>query len=447
MQLASTEDASIGAENQLLRDFHQQLNAGSSRPRVAMISTHGYVAAEPCMGAADTGGQVAYVLELSKKLALLGYEADIWTRCFEDQPEIEPVADHVRIIRARCGGANFIPKEYLYEHLPQWNKNALALIRKHGLRYSLINSHYWDAGIAGQALADELGVPHIHTPHSIGLWKKRRMETDFPGGQEHLEAKYNFTQRIRHESQIYDRADVVIATTPQQLDVLTREHQAPPAKCRTIPPGYEESRFYPIGEASREAIRKRLGFEGPVVMAIGRIARNKGYDLLIEAFSLVAQRDPKATLFLAIGGTVRTPGENELLAELKSLAKNLQLENRVRFSGFIPDAEMADYYHAADVFVLSSRYEPFGMTAIEAMACGTPTVITVHGGLYGALTFGQHTLYADPFDKEDLGIMILKVLKHARLRRRLSLKGAEKARGLFTWTGVARKLVCQVETV
>src|SRR4051794_33459738 len=139
------------------------------RPRIAMISTHGYVAAEPPLGAADTGGQVVYVLELSKKLAQLGFEVDIWTRRFEDQPEIEPVAEQVRIIRVPCGGKLFIPKEYLSQKLGQWSENALRVIENNELKYRFINSHYWDAGVAAQKMTDALDVPHVHTPHSLGL--------------------------------------------------------------------------------------------------------------------------------------------------------------------------------------------------------------------------------------------------------------------------------------
>jgi mannosylfructose-phosphate synthase len=197
--------------------------------------------------------------------------------------------------------------------------------------------------------------------------------------------------------------------------------------------------------ASRNALRQRLGYSGKAVLAIGRLARNKGYDLLIDAFAVVATRIPDATLHLAVGGTALNANEQKILDELQAQAGALGLTERVKFSGFVADADLADHYRAADAFVLSSRYEPFGMTAIEAMACGTPTVITIHGGLFRAVTFGRHALYADPFDKEDLGISIVKILRHPRLSHRLGRMGAHKARSLFTWTGIAQQLTSLVE--
>ncbi|MEI9998252.1 MAG: glycosyltransferase [Verrucomicrobiota bacterium] len=415
------------------------------KPRIAMISTHGYVAAKPPLGAADTGGQVVYVLELSRKLAQLGYDVDIWTRRFEQQPAGEPVTPGVRIIRMECGGEKFIPKEYLHRSIPEWCENALRYIDEKALRYVFINSHYWDAGLAGQHLSDVLDVPHLHTPHSLGLWKQRQMETDFPEDEARLEKEFNFQERIRAERLLYSECDMVIATTPIQMDMLTEEYEVPEAKSWMIPPGYDDARFYPVSEATERSIRQRLHFKGRVVLALGRLATNKGYDLLIQSFQLVASRVPEATLVLAIGGTHLDAREEKLLAELKALARDLGLQDRVRFTGFVPDAELADYYRAADIFVLSSRYEPFGMTAIEAMACGTPTVITTHGGLFRVVTFGRHALFADPFDKEDLGITTCKPLRHPKLYYRLGRMGAHKARSLFTWTGIAQQLVALVE--
>ena len=421
------------------------LCADSVRPRIAMVSTHGYVAAQPPLGATDTGGQVVYVLELSKKLTQLGYEVDIWTRQFEDQPALEPVAEQVRIIRMPCGGREFIPKEYLSQNLQQWGENALRFIQLHGLTYEFINSHYWDAGVAGQHLSKAIGVPHVHTPHSLGIWKKRQMENDFPGDVAKFEQQYNFKKRIRHERRLYADADLLVATTPPQLNLLTQEYEVPATNCRMIPPGYDDNRFFPVSEGSRNAIRQRLGLSGWVVMALGRLARNKGYDLLIQGFAVLASRVPEAVLHLAVGGTHLTKLENDILGELKALVSQLNLQDRVRFDNFIPDDQLADYYRAADLFVLSSRYEPFGMTAIEAMASGTPTVVTVHGGLYRTLVFGRHALFADPLDKEDLGITMLKVFRHPQLRNRMSRMGTLKARSLFTWTGIAQQLIAAVE--
>ena len=422
-----------------------ELNLESTLPRIGMVSTHGYVAAEPPLGAADTGGQVVYVIELAKKLAQLGYEVDIWTRRFEDQPEIDVINEHVRVIRVPCGGREFRDKEYLVRFLGEWAENALRFIAKHQLKYQFFDSHYWDAGYATQRLSEALDVPHIHTPHSLGFWKKQLMETDFPADAANFEKKYNFGQRINEETLLYRRCDHIIATTPDQLDMIVKDYGVTEAHVSMIPPGYDDNRFYPVSAASRNAVRQRLGFEGKVVLALGRLARNKGYDLLIDAFSLVATRIPDAMLHLAVGGTTLNPGEQKIFDELKAQAAALGLTERIKFSGFVADADLPDYYRAADVFVLCSRYEPFGMTAIEAMACGTPTVITTHGGLFRAITFGRHALYADTFDKEDLGLTIVKILRHPLLGARLARMGAHKARSLFTWTGIAQQLISLIE--
>lgn len=415
------------------------------KPRIAMISTHGYVAAEPPLGAPDTGGQVVFVVELSKKLAQLGFRVDIWTRRFEKQHQIEHVADDVRIIRMPCGGSDFIPKEVLYKKLPEWGEHALRYIEKNGLHYEFINSHYWDAGLAGQHLSEVLQIPHIHTPHSLGSWKKRQMEEDSGESPEELEKRFNFSRRIHHENILYAECQMVIATSPPQSDFLNSDYDVEPERLRMIPPGYDDNRFFPVSEPSRQAARERLGFNNRTIVSLGRLARNKGFDLLVEAFSVVATRDPGARLRLAVGAESSDFGDNAIMVEIKEKIAAYDLDSRVDILPSVSDEDLPDFYRAADVFALSSRYEPFGMTAVEAMACGTPTVMTTHGGLFRAVNFGRDGLYADTMDREEFGIALLQSLKYRRLREVLHREGAHRVRSLFTWTGIAQQLLAVVE--
>lgn len=412
--------------------------------RIMMISTHGYVSAMPELGKPDTGGQVVYVLEVSKCLARLGYRVDILTRRFEYQSAVEPVAERVRILRFPCGGREFIPKERLCYEIPEWVNNVQKFIKSKKLRYAFINSHYWDAGLAGQALANHLKIPHIHTPHSLGAWKRRNME----GDPEELEKKYNFRHRIREEKIIYDECDLVIATTPQQRDILAGEdYDVPAKKIRVIPPGYDDTRFFPVSWATRQALKRELELPGRIVLALGRIAKNKGYDLLIRAMPTVFSRLEDVWLLLAIGSTEPTEQERQEVEQLKQLARELGIADRVLFRDYIPDELLADYYRAADVFALSSRYEPFGMTAVEAMACGTPTVITTEGGLWEQIEWGLEALYANPFDPEAFGHAIATILMYPRIRDQLAKYGAQKARARFTWMGIALQLLRVLESI
>lgn len=415
-----------------------------AKQRIMMISTHGYVAAEPELGKPDTGGQVVYVLELSKCLGRMGHRVDILTRQFENQPRTERVSDRVSVLRFPCGGKEFIPKETLCEHIPEWVTNVGRSVESRRLRYTFVNSHYWDAGLAGQALANRMRIPHLHTPHSIGSWKRDNMD----GDPEDLERKYNFRKRIREEKVVYDECDGLIATTPQQRDILAGpEYDAPREKIFIVPPGYDDTRFFPVSRATRLTLKEELGLEGPIVLALGRMAHNKGYDLLIRSMPVVFQRIEGARLVLAVGSTEPTEREREQIAELKELARALGVAERVVFRDYIPDEELADYYRAADVFALSSRYEPFGMTAVEAMACGTPAVITTEGGFWEQITWGLEALYANPFDPEAFGHAICAVLSHPRVMGQLAKYGSQKARARFTWTGVAQRMLVRSQSL
>jgi mannosylfructose-phosphate synthase len=403
-----------------------------------MISTHGYVSGEPELGRPDTGGQVVYVLKLSESLARLGYRVDIMTRRFEDQPAIETLHERVRIIRVPCGGPELIRKEWLCDVIPEWVAAAERFIRGKDLSYAFIDSHYWDAGLAGDELARRLGIPHVHTPHSIGSWKRDNMTGD-PG---ELDRQYNFTRRIRDERAVYQSADAIVATTPQQREILVGgEYDVPSARVVMVPPGFDDTRFFPVSSASRQALKRELGVDGPVILALGRVAANKGYDLLLRSMPTVISRVPAARLLLAIGSSEPTLGETRQIEDLRRLAAELGIAQRVIFRDYIPDEDLADTYRAADVFALSSRYEPFGMTAIEAMACGTPTVVTTEGGLWEMVAWGLEALYASPLDPEAFGHAIATVLLYPRVAGQLARFGSHRARSSFTWNGIAQQLV------
>ena len=410
----------------------------ATRQRIMMISTHGYVAAEPELGKPDTGGQVVYVLELSKCLGRMGYNVDVLTRQFEGQPAQEKVTDRVRVLRFPCGGRDFIAKETLVDHIPEWVHNVTRFIESEQLTYSFINSHYWDAGVAGQSLGRQLKIPHLHTPHSIGAWKRDNMDDS----AEDAERKYNFRQRIREEKSIYDACDALIATTPQQRDILTKsEYDAPRENIFVIPPGYDDTRFFPVSQASRLAIKEEYGHEGRIVLALGRMAHNKGYDLLIKAMPVVTQRLKDARLLLAVGSTEPSGREREQIQELKDIASRVGILDRVIFRDYIPDEELPDHYRLADAFALSSRYEPFGMTAVEAAACGTPMVITTEGGLWEHVTWGLEAIYANPYDPEAFGHALYNVLAQPKIADQLAKYGSQMARAHFTWMGIAQQIL------
>jgi mannosylfructose-phosphate synthase len=218
------------------------------------------------------------------------------------------------------------------------------------------------------------------------------------------------------------------------------------AKIRVIPPGYDDTRFFPVSLATRNALKEELELDGRVVLALGRMAKNKGYDLLLRAMPSVFQRVDNVQLLLALGSSEPSAAESDQINDLKALADELNITDRILFRDYIPDEWLADYYRAADVFALSSRYEPFGMTAVEAMACGTPTVVTTEGGLCEHITWGLDALYANPFDAEAFGHAICAALAYPRVAQQLTKFGSQTARARFTWTGIAQQLLNALET-
>ena len=407
--------------------------------RILMLSLHGYVAAEPELGMPDTGGQVVFVLEMARQFVELGHEVDIVTRRFEDQPAVDDMGPGLRVWRIPFGGSEFIRKEDMHDHVEGFVAALLAAMEREQVSYSMISSHYWDAGWAGQRLSEELGIPHFHTPHSLGEWKRREME----GDPQQIESDYRFEERIRKEFLIYRRCDHVIATSRQQVETLTDFYEVPQNHLAMIPPGIDETRYTPVTRSEAETLRDKFGVREHDVYTIGRAAANKGYDLLIQALPELKELIPDAGLQLAVGAN--NEEDRAKVERWKQMAGELGVADDITWVGYVPDEDMADRYRAAPVFALPSRYEPFGMTAVEAMACGTPCVVTIHGGLEEMFDFGAQALFADPLRSRELAVMLSMPLRYPELRERLSIAGARFARRNFGWRGIARKTLSVME--
>lgn len=407
--------------------------------RILMVSTHGYFEGEPSFGRADTGGQIVFVIELSKELARLGYKVDILTRQFEDFDQIEQLTEDVRIVRIPCGGKDFIPKEYLVEYLPVLVDGFVEYCQQNRLSYNFVDSHYWDAGFVGMKLASIFNIPHIFTPHSLGIWKEMRMkraaaEEGVEIDEVDFERRLNFKQRNTTEKEIMEGVNRVVATTPEQKKLMHEKYGIAAEKIAIITPGFFPGKYHKIDKSSLSQVIEKYELPARFIFAVGRITPYKGYDLLIKAFKYVVQEVPEVKLVLAIGS--HEPAEIEKRNELAQLAEGLGLANNTHFYGHVE--ELNAFYNAAEVLVMPSTYEPFGMVAIEAMACGTPAVVTDRGGLRDFLVDGQDALIVDPIDTQALAEAILKLLKDQRLHDEIARKGYEKANSMFTWEYIAK---------
>ncbi len=399
--------------------------------RLGMFSVHGYVDAEPRLGATDTGGQVTYVLELSRALAALGVAVDLYTRGFEGRAALEAVSEDVRIIRIPCGPDKFIIKEEMLPSWPEFADNCELYIKDGSLRYQLLHSHYWDAGYVCRLLAPRLGINFVHTSHSLGAWKRERMGGD-PAAMEKL---YHFDERIAEEKRVFAAAAGITVTNAAGVEKYEEYYGFESENMVVIPPGVNTARFNPDDDG-----RAVAGTERPYVFSLSRIDTNKGLDFLINAFARVAR---EANLALVIGGGSAAPEERErlVLEELRDLAATHGFGERVTFAGYVTDEDLPYFYRRARAFILPSKFEPFGMTALEAMACGTAVVATNLGGLARYLRDGRDALLVDPSDTEGLAAAILRASTDEALAAKLVAAGHETIAREFTWEAIAKKHV------
>jgi D-inositol-3-phosphate glycosyltransferase len=401
---------------------------------VAMLSYHTCPLAT--LGGKDTGGMNVYVRDLTRELGRRGIHVDVFTR---SQDEHVPHVLHDlgygnRVVHVPAGPEVPLAKRDLIGYLPDFAAGIEAFAAEKGLHYDIIHSHYWMSGLAAESLSDAWGgIPIVHMFHTLGEMKNRVAQSD-----EERES----SERIVGEKRVLARADRIIVATLAELTQLRFLYKAGDRKLTIIPPGVDASHFYPIPSDEAKMV---VGLKPDVrmILFVGRIEPLKGVDTLIRAMSCLKLNDPDVPVHLAIIGGEPDASPRQMSAEMARLQKlcdELSLDQTVVFMGKRDQDKLPYYYSAAEVLVMPSHYESFGMVALEAMACGTPVIASEVGGL-GFLVQNGETGYTIPNgDPDVLCEKLSMLLNDASLRQAMGQRAAQYAQS-YTWDKIAAQIV------
>ena len=385
-----------------------------------MLSFHGCPVAR--LGERESGGMNVYVLQLAREFARSGHKVDVYTRCHDPRdPEIVDLGDGARVIHLNAGPCHQT-KETLYEYIPEFVSNLHAFQRSEDIRYDLVHSNYWLSGRVGVILGRQWGIPHVATFHTLAKTKLMAR-----AGEREPES------RVSVEELVVGSADAIAVCSQQEKEDLVRLYRAHRHKVRVVPAGVDVDLFRPMNKSRAKSV---LGLEAKkVILYVGRIEPLKGIDLLLRSVALL--EDAADTRLLIVGGR---PGEDPELERLNSVAVQLGIADKVTFAGAVKQTELPAYYCAADVFVLPSYHESFGLAALEAMACGTPVIVSRVGGLKTFIREGE-TGYLIPWHcPEPFAQRLDMLLANSGLRRTLGRAARAKAEQM-TWGKVADRVL------
>ncbi|MFH1623809.1 MAG: glycosyltransferase [Pseudomonadota bacterium] len=401
--------------------------------RVVMISVHS--SPLDVLGGRDTGGMNVYVRELSRKLGQRGISVDIFTRSKNlSVPKIVSIDEKVRVIHVKAGLEEPYDKNLIWAYLPEFLEGVCRFADAEGLTYDLIHSHYWLSGWIANELRKRWGIPTLQMSHTLGFLKDRVARSD-----DERESPF----RLAQEMEVLSAADMVIATTPLEKIQINKEFHIPLNKIQVIPCGVDCNLFRPW---ESEEARVHLGLDGQrFILFVGRIDPIKGIDNLIRAMDILAKAETdngNGVKLLIIGGVLsdETRTEKSELTNLMRLTSELNLQDRVEFLGTQRQELLPYYYSSAEVCVLPSRYESFGIVALEAMACGTPVVASRVGGLSYIVGDEKTGFLVPTGDPEILAERIRWILAHPVVRDRLS-REATKWVERFEWSLIVDRVI------
>jgi D-inositol-3-phosphate glycosyltransferase len=401
--------------------------------RIAMLSYHTCPLAT--LGGKDTGGMNVYVRDLTRHLGQMGVHVDVFTR---SQDEHVPHVLHDlgygnRVVHIPAGPEVPLPKRDLAAHIPVFAERILDFARNKGIEYHLIHSHYWMSGIAAKHLKETWDVPVMHMFHTLGHMKNR------VAGFGEAEGEY----RIQGEQEVLEMADRIVAATPAELAQLQWLYKANTNKIVVVPPGVDVSHFYTIPkDEAREFANIPIDHKN--ILFVGRIEPLKGIDVLIQAIGMMTRQglvDRKKLSVTIIGGDPAVSREEMTheMARLQDLRNDYGIGDIVTFLGKRSQDTLGYFYSAADVLVMPSHYESFGMVALEAMACGTPVVASEVGGLAFLVKNGETGFLFPGEDPNALCERLTALITNPMARKLMAQRAIAHAQH-YSWSKVAQQL-------
>lgn len=429
---------------------------------IYLVSTHGYFDLDHATGSVrssglpDTGGQTVYCVELARALGKLGHPTFLVTRWFDIKvPELEKVGPNAWILRVQGGPFNFVPKEEIYPYLPHIQDNLASIIRDELPRMFkeanlepppsfapvLFHGHYVDGGIVAQADSRAFHVPFFWTSHSLGALKQERM---IKGGALAADVvKCNFGVRTSEELRIMQKAarhGGMTVTANTELADIKRLYDLE-VTAAFIPPGVDARKFRLLGEGEEDPEHTGVSGTGPIILMGGRFARTKGFEQGLMAFNEVLQEFPSATMLIFGGSSSPTPEEAEVQGQIQAYRekKGNTFARKVFLRGAQPQDALPALYRAADVFIMPSTHEPFGMVSLEAAACGIPVVASSHSGFVTEFQHLEHCRVADPNLTQEFAGAIKGLLRDKQAAQAMAARALAHVNDHYTWGGIARK--------
>ncbi|PPS42301.1 glycosyltransferase [Chroococcidiopsis sp. TS-821] len=404
--------------------------------RIALISEH----ATPLgiFGGADSGGQNVYVGQVAKHLAALGYSVDVLTRRDRPQlPEIVEWHNGVRIVHITAGATQVMPKEALLPYMGEFTMAAIAFMDRHW-NYDLIHANFWMSALVAAEIKRQKGIPFVVTFHALG-----RVRRFYQGDADKFP-----DDRFAIEDRIVREADKIIAECPQDREDLLTLYHADPNKIEVIPCGVDRGEFWQI-ERSQARLVLGLPVNERIVLQLGRLVPRKGVDNAICGFAHLVKQHGIAARLLIVGGESQTPNPQITpeIARLSAIASSLGIGDRVTFFGNRGREILKYFYSAADVFVTTPWYEPFGITPLEAMACGTPAIGSNVGGIKFTVKDGETGYLVAPNQPEMLGDRLAFLFQNPALLQLLGRQAIRHVEGRFTWEKVTSEIAALYESV